>query len=83
MDNNVRRGQITTEQAAGLMNHMRTEHSEPEEVGRVANAAGVKMLVISHLVIGGDPKAEALIMDGVRKHYSGGRWSSAHDLQEF
>jgi ribonuclease BN (tRNA processing enzyme) len=75
-------GQFPADQSAGLMNHMLTEHSPPEEVGRVAKAAGVKLLVLSHLVIGNDAHAQQVILDGIRKEYAG-PVVVGHDLQEF
>jgi len=78
----VKSGQITSEQLSGLMNHMRTEHSTAEEVGRVAAAAGVKLLVLSHLVIGPGADGEQKLLAGIRKSYSG-PVVVGHDLQEF
>jgi ribonuclease BN (tRNA processing enzyme) len=54
-----------------LMNHMRTEHSTAEQVGQVAHDAGVKLVVLSHLVNGGAPANEAAYIAGVKSHYSG------------
>ena len=67
---------------AAAMNHMRTEHSTPEEVGRVASAAGVKQVVLSHVVPGLATDSEALYTDGVRKFYAGSV-TLGRDLQEF
>jgi ribonuclease BN (tRNA processing enzyme) len=78
----VQGGQVTAAQAAGLMNHMRTEHTPPEEVGRVAQAAGVKLLVLSHLVIGNDPAAEQKLLAAVHQTFSG-PVIVGHDLQAF
>jgi len=65
-----------------MMNHMRTEHSTPEQVGQTASAAGVKLVVLSHIVQGGRDVADAAYIDGVKKFYAGpvvvGR-----DLSEF
>jgi ribonuclease BN (tRNA processing enzyme) len=54
-----------------LMNHMRTEHSTPEEVGKTAQDAGVKLLVLTHLVSGQAGADDAAYIAGVRKFYSG------------
>jgi ribonuclease BN (tRNA processing enzyme) len=78
----VRSGQITQGQMAGLMNHMRTEHSTAQEVGRVAAAAGVKLLVLSHLVIGPGSAGEQKLLAGIRQTYNG-PVIVGHDLQEF
>lgn len=55
-----------------LMNHMRTEHSTAEEVGRVAAEAGVELVVLSHIVEGrGGVTNEASYVADVRKSYPG------------
>jgi ribonuclease BN (tRNA processing enzyme) len=78
----VKSGQITSGQMSGLMNHMRTEHSKPEEVGRVAAAAGVKLLVLSHRVIGPGSGGEQKPLSGIRQSY-GGPVVVGYDLQVF
>jgi ribonuclease BN (tRNA processing enzyme) len=69
-------------QMEALMNHMRTEHTTPEEVGRVAKAAGVKMVVLSHLVTGNVTNGDKAYIDAVGKSYSG-PVVVARDLMEF
>jgi len=69
-------------QREALMNHMRTEHTSAEEVGRVAGAAGVKMLVLTHLVPGTLPDDERRYREPIRRSYSG-PVVVAHDLMEF
>jgi len=59
------------EQRERLMNHMRTEHSTAEQVGQVAHDAGVKLVVLSHLVNGAAAPNEAAYIAGVKKFYSG------------
>lgn len=54
-----------------LAEHMTREHLTPEEVGRLATEAGVKTLVLSHLVIGPSPDAAKRLEAEVRKHYAG------------
>ena len=45
--------------AASVVNHLRAAHSSPEQVGEIATRAGVRRLVLSHLVPGdGDPSDE-------------------------
>jgi ribonuclease BN (tRNA processing enzyme) len=65
-----------------LMNHMRTEHSTPEQVGQTASEAGVKLVVLSHIVQGAGGGGDAAYIDEVKKSYAGpvvvGR-----DLMEF
>jgi ribonuclease BN (tRNA processing enzyme) len=58
--------------AATLREHLLASHTTTEDVGRVATAAGVKKLVLSHFVPGDDPDiTDAMWLEGVRKHYSG------------
>jgi ribonuclease BN (tRNA processing enzyme) len=69
-------------QREALMNHMRTEHTTAEEVGRLAGAAGVKMLVLTHIVPGTLPEDERRYTEPVRRSYKG-PVVVAHDLMEF
>ena len=58
--------------ATTLREHLLASHCSTEDVGRVAAAAGVKKLVLTHFVPGDDPSiTDAMWMEGVRKHYSG------------
>ena len=54
-----------------LTEHMNREHLTPEDVGRMATAAGVKTLILSHLVIGPGPETAQRLEAEVRKTYSG------------
>ena len=68
--------------AAKLRDHIVSSHTVTEDVGRAAAAAGVKSLVLSHLVPGDDPGVtDEMWMEGVRKHYSG-PLTVARDLME-
>jgi len=69
-------------QRDAILQHMRTEHSTPEEVGRVARAAGVRMVVLSHLVTGPKAQADDAYSQAVGKLYEG-PVIVAHDLMEF
>jgi ribonuclease BN (tRNA processing enzyme) len=66
----------------GLMKHMRTEHSTPEQVGETASRAGVRMVVLSHVIPGLATDSDAAYTDGVKAHYSG-TVILAQDLMEF
>ncbi len=71
-----------TRNGATLKKHLLDSHTSTEDVGRIAAAAGVKVLVLSHFVPGDDP----LITDDnwtedVKKNYSG-RIVVAKDLME-
>ena len=58
--------------ATRLREHLMAAHTVPEDVGKVAALAGVKTLVLSHLVPGDDPSiTDEQWTEGVRKHFSG------------
>jgi len=68
--------------AATLKKHLLASHPAVEDVGRVAKAAGVKLLVLSHLVPGDDPAVtDQMWIDGARKHFDG-RIVVAQDMME-
>jgi len=73
---------IKTKNGATLKKHLMESHTTTEDVGRIAAAAGVKVLVLSHFVPGDDP----LVTDDdwtedVKKNFSG-RIIVAKDLME-
>ena len=54
------------------VDHMQKEHISPEEIGRLANAANVKTVVLSHLVMGLDSERDSSAYAvGVKKYFSG------------
>lgn len=58
--------------AATLKEHLLASHTTTEDVGRIAAAAGVKKVVLSHIVPGDDPSiTDDMLLDGVRKHFGG------------
>lgn len=58
--------------AATLREHLIAGHTSTNDVGRIAAAAGVGMLVLSHLVPGDDPSVtDEMWTEGPRKHYAG------------
>ncbi|MFN8060773.1 MAG: MBL fold metallo-hydrolase [Vicinamibacterales bacterium] len=58
--------------APTLKAHLLASHTTTEDVGRVAAAAKVKTLVLSHFVPSDDPSlTEAHWLEGVRKHFTG------------
>jgi len=68
--------------AATLKKHIIDSHTAVEDCGRVAAAAGVKTLVLSHLVPPDDPTiSEQMWIDAARKHFRGAI-IVAHDLME-
>jgi ribonuclease BN (tRNA processing enzyme) len=70
------------EPGSALRKHIMESHSPVEEVGRIAAAAGVKTLVLSHLVPGEiDAVSDKQWLAGARAHFSG-RIVVGHDLME-
>ena len=73
---------VAPERLERLMNHMRTEHTTPEQVGQTASEAAVKLVVLSHIVPGMGNGGDVTYIDEVKKTYTGpvviGR-----DLMEF
>ena len=63
-----------------LGEHMDREHLTPEAVGRMAAAAGVKTVILTHLVVGNSPDVDKRLKQGVRKSFSG-KLIVARDLQ--
>lgn len=58
--------------ASTLKNHLIASHTAVEDCGRVAEAAGVKTLVLSHLVPADDPLVtDQMWIDGARAHFRG------------
>jgi ribonuclease BN (tRNA processing enzyme) len=76
------RANTAPERFERLMNHMKTEHSTPEQVGQTANEAGVKLVVLSHIVGGLAGTDDSAYIDGVKKNFSG-PVVLARDLMEF
>ena len=68
--------------AARLKEHLEAAHTLTEDVGKIAAAAGVKTLVMSHLVPGDDTSiTDEMWAEGARKHFSG-KIVVAKDLME-
>jgi len=58
--------------APALKRSIMSHHTSAEDAGRVAQAAGVKMLVLSHLVPADDPViADQMWIDAARVHFRG------------
>lgn len=57
--------------APDLREHLLRSHTTTEELGRVAAAAGVRTLVLSHLVPASPDITDAMWTVGVRRHFSG------------
>lgn len=68
--------------ATRLREHLLASHTVPEDVGKIAAQAGVKVLVLSHFVPGDDTAiTDEQWAEGVRKHFSG-RIIVGKDLME-
>jgi ribonuclease BN (tRNA processing enzyme) len=61
---------FTPEKWAEVEAHMRDDHSTPEVVGRLAAKAGVKTVILSHVVPGVSGDGAAYVA-GVRSYFSG------------
>jgi ribonuclease BN (tRNA processing enzyme) len=62
----------TVSNASTLKKHLLDSHTSAEDCGRVAQAAGVKLLVLSHLVPVDDPQVtDAMWVAAVRTHFTG------------
>jgi len=56
----------------GLKQHLLASHTSAEDAGRVAQEAGVKLLVLSHLVPADDPAVtDEMWIAAARVHFSG------------
>lgn len=64
-------GGINDGNAPNLMDHLLRSHTTSEELGRVAAAAGVRTLVLSHLVPALPTITDAMWTEGVRRHFHG------------
>jgi ribonuclease BN (tRNA processing enzyme) len=63
--------QLAGENAPSLREHLLRSHSTTEQVGLVAERAGVKKLVLSHLVPASPSITDDMWLEGVRKHFQG------------
>jgi ribonuclease BN (tRNA processing enzyme) len=71
-----------TPNAPTLLAHLKASHTLTDEVGRIASQAGVKKLVLNHLVPADDPKVtEQVWTDAVRATWNGDL-VVGHDLME-
>jgi ribonuclease BN (tRNA processing enzyme) len=73
----------TPEEKEGFLRHMHEEHVTPEDVGKMATAAGVKAVIMTHLGPSVDPDHEYPgYVDEAKKFYSG-PITLAKDLMKF
>lgn len=64
-------GELVSENAPRLRDHLLRSHSTTEQVGLVAARSGVKKLVLSHLVPAFPTITDEMWLEGVRKHFHG------------
>jgi ribonuclease BN (tRNA processing enzyme) len=58
--------------ASTLREHLVASHTSAEDCGRLAEDAGVKTLVLSHFIPGGDPSVtDQMWIDAARKFFRG------------
>ncbi|WP_320534169.1 MBL fold metallo-hydrolase [Robbsia andropogonis] len=77
----LRKLMANVDNAPTLLDHLLKSHTSTEQVGKIAAAAGVKTLVLSHFVPGGDPAiTDDMWAVDVRKHFDG-QIIVGHDLQ--
>ncbi len=71
-----------TNASSALLRHLLASHTPAEDCGRVAEAAGVKTLVLSHFVPTDDPEVtDRMWLDAARAHFRG-RVIVGKDLME-
>jgi ribonuclease BN (tRNA processing enzyme) len=62
---------FSPEQRQNVLRHMKEDHATPDDVGKLAASAKVGMVVLTHLIPGGDNDPDNAYSDGVATHYSG------------
>jgi ribonuclease BN (tRNA processing enzyme) len=67
----IARGLIPANRLEIYMAHMRADHSPTEDVGRIAQEAGVKTLVLSHFVPGDVSVSDDTWRTDAAKHFRG------------
>jgi ribonuclease BN (tRNA processing enzyme) len=80
---NIRAASPPSTDLSLLESHQAREHLTPEEVGKLGQAAGVKLIVLDHVAFGGDDETDfSRYVDGVRRFYHG-PVVIGKDLEEF
>ena len=66
-----------------MLAHMEHDHLTPPEIGKLANAAGVKRVILTHLVPGNDGERDLTpYIRGIADYYAG-PVTIARDLDSF
>jgi ribonuclease BN (tRNA processing enzyme) len=71
------------EEQEAFLRHMHEEHVTPEDVGKMAAKAGVKMVVLTHLLPTANPDDDYQRYADATKKYFSGRVAVAKDLAQF
>lgn len=74
-------GRIADAKFAAVREHLLKSHTTTEQLGRIAAAADVKTLVLTHLVPAFPDLTDAMWEEGVKRHFSG-RVIVGRDLME-
>lgn len=79
----LRRTDASPQMLAQMQQHLSTHHLQPEAIGAMAQAAGVRHVVLTHLAVPGPLAAsEPGLRGGIRKSYAG-PLDIARDLASF
>jgi ribonuclease BN (tRNA processing enzyme) len=73
----------TTDEQEGFLRHMHEEHVTPEDVGKMAAKAGVKMVIMTHLGPTITPNDDYVRYVDEAKKYFSGQIVLAKDLMQF
>jgi ribonuclease BN (tRNA processing enzyme) len=64
-------GRLADANATTLRDHLLRSHTTTEQLGRIAAAAGVRTVVLTHLVPAFPDISDAMWVEGVKRHFSG------------
>ena len=75
-------GQFSKEGIENMRRHMEKDHTTPDDVGRLAAKAGVRMVVLTHLIPGDPSDPDIAYSAGVSRRFTG-KVVVASDLMQF
>ena len=73
----------TEDEQKGWIRHMQEEHVSPRYVGEMAQKAGIKTIIMTHLSPSIDPKDDYQRLADEAKRYFSGQVVVAKDLMQF
>jgi ribonuclease BN (tRNA processing enzyme) len=73
---------FSPEQRQNVLRHMKEDHTTPDEIGKLAARARVGMVILSHIIPGGDDDPDSAYSEGVTRNYAG-NVVVAKDLMRF